>query len=369
MSVGPNFLRLVAAAERRCVPMSVTMEIALTCNLRCRHCYNFDRELPLHPDPARSNEMSDEQIHRVIDEIHAEGALFLAFTGGEPLSHRGVDGFVRHASGIGLLVRLKSNGVLLTRERVRRLSAAGLSAVDVSVYSATAAIHDDFVRQPGAFERTLSGIRSARDAGIDVSISFILSSVNAHEAEAMIALARGLGVRYNVDTHMTARHDGSRSSLDLGVDRDALERLYRGPFAPFVVSAPPRRDSIACPCARSVCGIGSSGDVYPCIAAPLPSGNLKSRSFGEIWRDSPTLNWVRGLGGSDFPACAGCDHAAYCRRTSGVMLNNTGTFTGPRAFGDDLCCVEAEVVHRIASERADVAPRPPSPTASAAACP
>jgi radical SAM protein with 4Fe4S-binding SPASM domain len=300
--------------------------------------------------------MSDERIHRVIDEIHAEGALFLAFTGGEPLSHPGVDAFVRHASGIGLLVRLKSNGVLLTRDRVRRLRADGLKAVDVSVYSVTAAVHDDFVRQPRAFERTLSGIRSARDAGIDVSISFLLSSVSVDETEAMIALARGLGVRCNFDTHMTARHDGSRSSLDLGVGRDALERLYRGPFAPFVTPAPARRDSIACPCARSVCGIGSSGDVYPCIAAPLPSGNVKSRSFGEIWRDSPTLNWVRGLGASDFPACAGCDHAAYCRRASGVMLNNTGTFTGPLAFGDDLCCVEAEVVHRLASERADVAP-------------
>jgi len=362
MSVGPQFTRLAAYAEARSVPLSVTMEIALACNLRCVHCYNFDRELSRHPDPERGEEMSDAEIHRVIDEVRAERALFLAFTGGEPLSHPRVEEFIGHAAGLGMFVRLKSNGTLMTAKRVRGLHDAGLRAVDVSVYGASPERHDPFVRQPGAFARTIVGVRSARDAGLEVRLSFVVHSGNVEEVEAMAALARELAVPCNFDTHVTARHDRSRSSLDLSLDRAALEGLFRGPFAAVVSPIRGRRSSIACPCARSVCGIGSCGDVYPCIGAPLPAGNLKTKSFAEIWRHSPTLQWVRGLRAEDFSACSVCDHASYCRRTSGVMLNNTGSFTGPREFGDDLSCVEAEVVHGIADEsigmpgRAAVAP-------------
>ena len=64
--------------------------------------------------------------------------------------------------------------------------------------------------------------------------------------------------------------------------------------------------------------------------------------------DSPTLGWVRGLRNEDFPVCNACSHSRYCCRSSGVMLNNTGEFTGPRRFGDDACCVEAEVIHLFA---------------------
>jgi radical SAM protein with 4Fe4S-binding SPASM domain len=355
MSVGPHFVRLAAYAEERSVPLSVTMELALACNLRCVHCYNFDRELSRHPDPTRREELSAAEIRRIIDEIRAEGALFLAFTGGEPLSHPKVEDFIGHAAGSGMFVRLKSNGTLITAKRARSLRDAGLRAVDVSVYGASPQLHDPFVRQPGAFGRTIAGVRAAHDAGLEVRLSFVVHSANADEVDAMAALARELAVPCNFDTHVTARHDRSRSSLDLSLDRGALERLFRGPFATLVSPLRERGSSIACPCARSVCGIGSCGDVYPCIGAPLPAGNLKTKSFAEVWRHSPTLQWVRGLRAEDFSACHGCDHARYCRRTSGVMLSNSESFTGPGAFGDDLCCVEAEVVHGIADEGAVVA--------------
>jgi hypothetical protein len=83
---------------------------------------------------------------------------------------------------------------------------------------------------------------------------------------------------------------------------------------------------------------------------------LRESGFRAIWRESPTLRWVRGLRKEDFVACDGCSHSQYCRRTSGVMLNNTGEFTGPRNFGDDACCVEAEVIHLSAEGTAAETP-------------
>ena len=112
------------------------MEITLLCNLRCVHCYNFDRQEPYLPMRSTREELSDEEIHRIIDEVRAEGCLFLAFTGGEALVHPGLVSFVEHARSLGTYVRLKSNGVLLTDAKAKELVHAGVSAVDISLYGA-----------------------------------------------------------------------------------------------------------------------------------------------------------------------------------------------------------------------------------------
>ena len=347
MKVGPGYRRLMADADDRCLPLSVTLELGQACNLRCVHCYNFDRELSRHPDPARHDELSEEELHRVIDEVRVEGALFLTLTGGEPMSHRGLPRLVEHAARSGMLVRVKTNGTLMTSDRVERLARAGLRAVDVSLYAATASIHDAFVRSEGAFDRTLTGVRNARQEGLEIRLSFVMSSANEHQLPSMIDLAHAMEIPFSVDTLITARHDGTTSSSLLALDGPALERLYRGPLAPFVKPTRRGEDRIACPCARSVCGIGSSGDVYPCIAAPLPCGNVRTLSFREIWSESPQLRWIRGLRNEDFEACSSCDHSRFCRRSSGTMLTDTGSFTGPSRFGASARCAEAEIVHRL----------------------
>ena len=37
---------LNARAYDRCIPLNVTLELTLRCNIRCTHCYNFDRDQP-----------------------------------------------------------------------------------------------------------------------------------------------------------------------------------------------------------------------------------------------------------------------------------------------------------------------------------
>jgi radical SAM protein with 4Fe4S-binding SPASM domain len=96
-----------------------------------------------------------------------------------------------------------------------------------------------------------------------------------------------------------------------------------------------------------VAGISAFGDVYPCIGAPIASGNLRRQSFHEIWSGSPQLNWIRGLRLDDFPTCKSCEHISHCRRSSGTIYNNTGQYTGPARVGDDWTCMEAAVLHRI----------------------
>jgi radical SAM protein with 4Fe4S-binding SPASM domain len=356
MTTSANFISrrdsLNTRAMEACIPLYVTFEITLRCNLRCVHCYNFDRDLAYHPQKERAHELTDEEINDILDELHQEGCLFLAFTGGEALAHPRIEDFIRHACRIGMAVRLKSNGVLLNKGRVQRIADAGASAVDISLYGADAPTHDAFVRQTGAFDRTIEGARAAHDRGLKVRFSLLLVQSNRDQIEGMIAIANQMGVPYSVDPQMAARYDGSRSSLDVRIDHESLQRIYRGPLRHLVSRPPNASDSVQCSCARAVCGISAFGEVYPCIGAPVPSGNLREHSFHDIWRNSPTLRWIRNLRLDDFPTCKSCVHRPYCRRSSGVIYTNTGVYTGPEKFGEDWVCGEAEIIHRMHDETA-----------------
>jgi radical SAM protein with 4Fe4S-binding SPASM domain len=350
-------------AFERCIPLHATVEITLRCNLRCLHCYNFDRELPYLPLARREDELRDDEILRILDELREEGCLYLSLSGGEALVHPSLPTFVRHASSAGMMVTVKSNGTLFDPARAAELADHGCAEVEVSLYGASAEVHDSFVKLDGAFERTLAGARAARDAGLGVKLSFVVVQRNAGEVGRMVELAGSLGLPYSIDPQITARYDGSRESLDLRVDRETLERLYRHDLRDLVPAKLKGRSSVQCSCARSVVGISAFGEVYPCIGAPVPSGSLRTRSFHDIWTGSPTLNWIRGLRLEDFSACSSCDHLSYCRRSSGVIYANTGVYNGPPRFGDDWTCMEAEVIHAIHDEQPDAASREPGPGA------
>ncbi len=337
---------LWAVAYKKCIPLTVSFEITLRCNIKCAHCYNFDRDIP-YPRTSQDNELTPQEILDIIDQLREAGCLYLSFTGGEALVHPEIFTFVKHAVDKKMVTILRSNGTLLLTENVRRLVDAGATQVEISLHGACAKTHDDFVGIVGSFDRAVAGARLAKEMGLMVKFAFNLMKTNTDEIEDMIKLSHDLGVNYTIDPHITARYDGTRSSLDLRVDREKLYQLYTGPLASMIPEPDcnPNR-SVQCSCARAVCGISANGDVYPCIAAPIKCGNLREKSFKEIWQNSEELNRIRGLVLDDFKVCKPCPDRAFCRRSSGVVYVNTGNYTGP----EEWICMEANLLHKIHDE-------------------
>lgn len=338
--------RLQAKAFRDCIPLNTTFEITLRCNLRCVHCYNFDRGEP-RPRDEQQRELSSDEIRGLIPQIRDLGGLYLAFTGGEPLLHPDIYDFIRRAADLRMYVSLKTNGTLLTEEVVNRLDGSGIAKVHVSLYGATAAVHDLITVGPGSFERTLQGLRNVLARGVPGQVNFCLMKDNLLEAEQMLALAHSLGVSCNLDPQVTGRYDGDMNALAQKVDVEDLNALYRGPLRSLVPEANgPTHEGVQCACARSVLGITAFGEVYPCIGAPVPSGNIRQAPLAKIWRESPELNRIRRLTLKDFPVCGPCPDRPFCRRSSGAVYSVTGDYTGPEPF----TCREAEILHTIYEE-------------------
>ena len=152
-----------------------------------------------------------------------------------------------------------------------------------------------------------------------------------------------------IDRTVTARHDGTRGSLDNRVEVGQLEGLYRGPLRKLVRVGPARpvtSEEFACNCARGNCAITAQGDVLPCISVPLVAGNIRLQSFAEIWASSPVFQRIRGLRLEDYQQCAPCPHQSHCTRERGAAVTYSGSYTGT----DPLVCARAALVHRLAEE-------------------
>jgi radical SAM protein with 4Fe4S-binding SPASM domain len=313
-------------AWEHCVPTDVSLEITLKCNLRCTHCYNFDRSGPV-PKSRSGDPLRDDEILRIIDELAAAGTLELGFTGGEALLHPSLELFVSRARKHHFSVKIKSNGLLLTGDRVARLIAAGANDFDISLYGASSAVHDAFTTVPGSHARTLQGIRNVKERGITPRTNIILHRGSVHELGEMIAIASAIG-SYSISTDMSARYDGTTSSLDHRITAQQFESLLQGPHGKLFRDAGSNPDHVQCSCARTTAGISSTGELFPCIGAPIPCGNLRDHSFDELWKNAEPLKKIRGLTISDFPNCQPCRLKQHCTRSSGTVFVNTGNYTG-----------------------------------------
>ncbi len=332
----------IQKASKICLPLNVTFELSQACNLRCTHCYNFDRKQIARPKSEKPA-LTPPEIKRVLKEIRDAGGLMVAFTGGEALLHPHLIDFVREARSLKLAVRLKTNGTLMNEKKVRELVAAGVTDMETSLYGATSATHDKFTRVPGSFDKTVAGIREAKAVGIQSTINFIMHRGSAPEIGGMLKLAEELQVDHAMSLELTARYDGTDDSLENRLTKEDLEALYSGPHREYFAGSINTTDSVQCPCAVTNAGIGFDGTVYPCIGAPIAAGDLRQNSFKEIWKNSEVFRWIRGLTLQDFKSCAPCEVRSFCQRSSGAIFTNTGNYTGP----EDWTCVQAGLLRDL----------------------
>ena len=331
------------------VPLNASIELTLRCNIRCLHCYNFDRDEPRAA--CDKPELGTEEILRVMDELRAAGCLFLMFTGGEVLSHKDLFRFLDHARELNFAVQLLTNGTMLRPGVAARLATyENLQGISVSLYGSSAEVHDGVTQVAGSFRRTWDGVERLRRLGITVRLKYILMKQNAHEAEAMRAVADARGLPYMIDLTITSRHDGSHGSLDTRIGRDTLESLYRGPLRDLAIRGKQQttEESFPCNCARGNVGITATGDVVPCVSVPWTAGNIREQSFAEIWKSSPVFQEIRGLEIADYEQCSPCAHKDHCQRNRGAALTASGRYTGV----DPFVCATAEIAHTLADERA-----------------
>lgn len=133
-------MRFVATGAKRVVdrrPMYAQVVVTDDCNLTCAYCDEYTPGAPIIPL---------ETLKRRIDKLDELGVLVYDLLGGETLLHPQVPELVAHIKskrGGSNLATIITNGFLLTEDMIRKLNAAGLDFMQVSVDSLKPTPHSD----------------------------------------------------------------------------------------------------------------------------------------------------------------------------------------------------------------------------------
>ena len=167
------------------------------CNFRCTYCMPKELFGASYKFMPRRELLSFEEIVRLAEIFVGHGVRKIRLTGGEPLLRQRLEDLVGMLSAVAGLedLTLTTNGSLLTPNRARRLSAAGLRRLTVSLDAVDDTVFSSMNDVGFSVEPVLRAIDHAGRAGLSpVKINMVVKrGVNDHEIVPMAERFRGTG--------------------------------------------------------------------------------------------------------------------------------------------------------------------------------
>jgi pyrroloquinoline quinone biosynthesis protein E len=324
-------------------PYTLVAELTYRCPLRCVYCSN-----PVHL-AHQERELDTDSWKRVFREAEALGVVQLNLTGGEPLLRDDLEALVEESRRCQLYTNLITSGLPLARERLDGLVARGLDAFQLSLQDPRPEVAERIAGKD-ALAAKLEVAGWVRAAGLPLTLNVVLHRENLDRIDEIVVLAERLG----------AERLELANTQYLGwalVNRDALlppaaalaearqraehaQQRLRGKMEILFV-LPDYQADVPRACmdgwARRFIVVAPDGTMLPCHQAhTIPSlsfENVRARSVGDIWRDSPAFEAFRGAGWLPEP-CRSCD-----RRTIdyGGCRCQAFALAGDAALTDPAC--------------------------------
>ncbi len=156
----------------------------------------------------------------------------VTLTGGEPLAFPAVLEVIDRFSAAGIVVQLISNGGLVDAKLAQQLAERRVRSLQITLNGSTAALHEEHVGA-GHFERTLSGIRALRAAGVTVVGCVVVTRKNAADVGRILELWKSLGVSSIALSRFSPAGYAANHAAALLPGRDDLIRAFElaAPFA------------------------------------------------------------------------------------------------------------------------------------------
>ncbi len=265
-------------------PLSLFVEPTNVCNFRCQFCPESFVDYESQAGGRRT--MSLEDFRKVCADIKALGRLKVLrfYMLGEPLLHRELEEFIRHAKDQDVAERIEvtSNGSALTPERSRKLVEAGLDYLRISIYASTEERHHDVTGSVVGLARLVANVSAFREIRDSMGsrkpylfvkmIDAMDAAENARFFELFGSIADEIGLEPR--TNWTGFEGRDLTLLAHLSDQEKLKLL------PYPVKA-------VCPYPFYVLVVHADLDVSVCCAdwnKKALVGNLRRQTLAEVWR-------------------------------------------------------------------------------------
>ena len=315
-----------------------------SCDLHCRHCY--DRS-------ARATVPLSDAL-RVLDDLRAfcqarRVSGHVSLSGGNPLLHPHFTEIYRAAAshGFGLVIL----GNPAPRERIEELIAIrrpGFYQVSLEGLPE----HNDWVRGPGHFERTVAFLGILKELGVSTMMMLTLTADNIDQVIPLTERLRGLvddfhfnrlamvGEGANLRLPTRERYTrflgeylaAAEENPALGIKDNLINILRRErEAAPFGGCT-----GFGCGAAFNFLAILPDGEAHACRKFPSPVGNVVRDGLAKVY-DSEAARRYRG-------GCSACRECVIRPVCGGCLAVAHGFGLDPLRDRDPLCFLEQRLL-------------------------
>ncbi|HSM00278.1 MAG TPA: radical SAM protein [Candidatus Limnocylindria bacterium] len=319
------------------IPKWLAWEVTGRCNLSCIHC-RASSSMTSH-----DTDFTTAEARKLIDDITSFCSPVLVLSGGEPLLRPDLFEIAKYGTDKGLRMCIATNGTLVTDDVCAKMKESGIKIVSLSLDGSTAAVHDDFRKQVGAFEATLRAAETFNRNGIKFIVNSSFAKRNQHDIADTYRLAKKIGAHawYMFMIVPTGRGEEIMSELiskedyeeilewHYQMEKNETDMLVRPTCAPHYyrvrlqkakeegLKIQPRTLSFStgggkgCICAQTIAFIDSKGNVQPCSYFPVVAGNVKKQHFRDIWYHSELFESLRAF--EKYKGrCGDCEYLNVC---------------------------------------------------------
>ena len=174
------------------LPLEGMIDLTYRCNNNCCHCWS---KIP-DESPEKENELTFEEITRIVEEARKMGCRKWGIAGGEPMLRPDFNEIFDYITRKSASYCINTNGTLITPKIAKLLKRKGSKLV--SLYGATAEVHDHITGNIGSFEATMQGCAYLKESGAGFIVQLVPMKDNFHQFKAMIKLAEILSPDWRI---------------------------------------------------------------------------------------------------------------------------------------------------------------------------
>jgi len=155
-------------------PWKAQIEITYRCNLNCIYCYCKGSE-------DKDKELTTEEWKKNLDEIHKEGCVWLALTGGDPLIRDDFLEIYSYAKNKGFIITLFTNGQGFTEEIIAYLIKSPPYSIEITLNGITKDTYETITQIKGSYLKAMKAIEILKDKKLPLILKTNFLKQNKHE--------------------------------------------------------------------------------------------------------------------------------------------------------------------------------------------
>jgi selenobiotic family peptide radical SAM maturase len=314
--------------------------ITQACDLHCRHCYDRSHREPIELKQAM---VLLDDFHGFCREHNVRGQI--SFTGGNPFLHPDFLTLYRAAAERGFSAAILGNPV--SRKRLEELVAIQYP-VFFQVSLEGLPEHNDWIRGPGHFDRSLGFLDLLRELGI---YSMVMLTLTRHNIAQVLPLAEMLKDKTNLFTFNRLSQMGEGANLQVPRKDEYVAFLHTYTDAASYNPVIGLKDNLinilldrkglrlfggcsgyGCGAAFNFITVLPDGEAHACRKFPSPIGNIVKNSIAEVYGSEAAHSYRAGCS-----ACRSCTIRHVC---GGCLAAACSLGHNPLTKKDPYCFID-----------------------------